>query len=200
MKKTIVSAALCLMAIWGFGQAKLEIGLKGGLNLANVNTENAGANYENATGYHAGAYGLIKVANIGIQPEMLYSTRGTDVTFDGVAGDFKQEYVYLDIPIMLKLYAVAGLNVQVGPQFGILMSANGSVPNGTGGTTKISKDSYKNSDVSAALGVGWDAPFGLNFAARYILGLTDVNDGGGGDSKSRTFQVSLGMRLFKVGK
>ena len=80
MKKIIFTLGLVLIALVGFSQAKVEIGLKGGLNLASINREDAVANYENATGYHAGAYGLIKIANIGIQPELLYSTRGTDVT------------------------------------------------------------------------------------------------------------------------
>ena len=196
MKKIIFTLGLVLIALVGFSQAKVEIGLKGGLNLASINREDAVANYENATGYHAGAYGLIKIANIGIQPELLYSTRGTDVTVSSISQDFSQEYTYLDIPVMLKLYAVAGLNVQVGPQFGVLLSTSGQVydPN-SGTTTEISKDSYKNSDVSAAFGLGWDAPFGVNVAARYVLGLTDI-DSSSEEAKNRTFQVSLGFRLF----
>ncbi|MEQ9302645.1 MAG: porin family protein [Marinoscillum sp.] len=202
MKKLFFTTMLCLAAIYGFSQAKVELGLKGGLNLASINREDAIANYENATGYHGGAYALIKVANIGIQPELLYSTRGDkgDVTIAGVKEDFKSEYTYLDIPVMLKLYAVAGLNIQVGPQFGVLMSTSGEVYNPeTGQTTKVSKDSYKNADISAAIGAGWDAPFGVNFTARYILGLTDI-DSSEEEAKNRTFQLSVGFRLFKVGK
>ncbi|RED95643.1 porin family protein [Marinoscillum furvescens] len=199
MKKGLLLATALLLSVFAFSQAKVEFGLKGGLNLAKVNTEDAVANYENATGYHAGAYSLIKVANVGIQPELLYSTRGTEVDFNSVSQDFKQEYVYLDIPVMLKLYAVAGLNLQVGPQFGMLLSVDGKTQDANGNTVAISKDSYKNSDISAAFGAGWDAPFGLNFSARYILGLTDVNSGDE-EAKNRTFQVSLGFRLFKVGK
>lgn len=201
MKKLIFTLGLTLVALVGFSQAKVEIGLKGGLNLASINREDARANYENATGYHGGVYTLIKVANVGIQPELLYSTRGAkgDVTIGGVVDDFKQEYTYLDIPVMLKLYAVAGLNVQIGPQFGVLLSTSGEVYNPeTNTTTKISKDSYKNADMAAAFGLGWDAPFGVNVAARYVLGLTDI-DSGSESAKNRTFQVSLGFRLFKVG-
>ncbi|MEQ8581346.1 MAG: porin family protein [Marinoscillum sp.] len=198
MRKIFLSAILVLATIVGYGQAKVELGLKGGLNLANINREDAQATYESATGYHGGAYALVKVANIGIQPELLYSTRGTQVSFNDISGDFKQEYTYLDIPVMLKLYAVAGLNIQVGPQFGVLLSTDGKISDGNGGTTSISKDSYKNADISAAFGAGWDAPFGVNFTARYILGLTDI-DSGSEEAKNRTFQLSLGFRLFKVG-
>lgn len=202
MKKLLFGAALILAAVAVNAQAKVELGLKGGLNLANINTDDPLASYNTRTGYHAGLYALVKVANIGIQPELLYSVRGTELSTSiaGAKQEFKQDFVYMDIPVMLKLYTVAGINIQAGPQFGLLMSVDGKVSDGNGGTTTLSKDSYKDADVSAALGLGWDAPFGLNFTARYVLGLSDVNDGSGDEAKNRTFQVSLGYRLFKVGK
>ena len=63
------------------------------------------------------------------------------------------------------------------------------------------KDGLKNSDLSAALGAGWDAPFGLQFTARYVIGLSDNNDGiSNEDIKNKTFQLSIGYTLFKLGK
>ncbi|MEQ8474443.1 MAG: porin family protein [Marinoscillum sp.] len=205
MKKLFFTTALCLLAFFGFSQAKVELGLKGGLNLTNINTEEPGANFENATGYHGGLYLLVKAASFGVQPEILYSTRGAkgDVTIAGVKEDFQQDFVYLDIPIMAKLYLPLGLNLQVGPQFGLLMSADGTTADydGDGDPDPISKDTYKNADISAAFGAGWDAPFGLRFMARYIVGLNDINDFAGAQeaAKNRMFQVSLGYKLFKVG-
>lgn len=192
LKLQLLTLALVL-SFAAFSQAKVELGLKGGLNLANVNTESAASNFESATGYHVGAYALIKAASIGVQPELLYSTKGTDLKFGG--STFEQDYNYVEIPVMLKMYLLAGLNLQVGPQFGLLLSVDGKTADGS----SISKDSFKGSDLSGAFGIGWDAPFGLNFTARYILGLTDVSDGGP-EAKNRTFQASLGYRLFKVGK
>jgi len=200
MKKLLLSTVLVFVALFGYSQAKVELGLKGGLNLASVNTKDPLASYSSLTSYHAGLYALIKAGNIGIQPEILYSTQGTQVSFQSVSGDFKQQFTYLNIPVMLKLYTVAGINFQVGPQFGMLMSVDGKFKDSNGNVTTISKSSYKNSDVSGAVGVGWDAPFGLNFTARYIMGFSNVNSSSSNDQKNRTFQVSLGYRLFKVGK
>jgi len=98
----------------------------------------------------------------------------------------------MTIPVMVKLYLAAGLNLQAGPQFGFLTSAKFD--------TQDIKNSLKSSDISANFGLGWDLPFGLTVDARYNLGLSDVSDGlTADDLKSRVIQVSLGYKLFKFG-
>ncbi|GAB4236382.1 MAG: hypothetical protein Tsb0034_11000 [Ekhidna sp.] len=184
MKKTLLSLSFVLVSVIAFSQAKVEIGLKAGANFANTDIDGA----ESITAFHGGAYGLIKITKIGIQPELLWSKQGN--SFSG-GGEYNLNYV--NIPVMLKLYLVGGLNLQAGPQFGILMNAEDEDGDDI-------KEDLKNSDLSAALGAGWDAPFGLNFTARYVLGLSDINDDGGDSIKNSTFQLSVGYRLFKLGK
>ncbi len=202
MKRAIVAVGFCLVGLVGFSQASVEVGLKGGLNLTSLNAKEPSTNYDNATGYHFGVYAMVKAASFAVQPEVLYSTRGTDITFDDISGDFKQDFVYLDIPVMAKLYLPLGLNLQAGPQFGLLMSADGTALNEDGEPEDLGKSSFKNADISAALGAGWDAPFGLRFNLRYIIGLSDINDYADAQesAKNRTFQVSVGYKLFKLGK
>lgn len=184
MKKTLLSLSLALLSVVVFGQAKVEIGLKAGANFANTDIQGA----ESITALHGGVYGLVKFANIGVQPEVLFSKQGN--SFSG-GGEVNLNYV--NVPVMLKFYLPAGINLQAGPQFGILMKAEDE------DGTDI-KDALKSSDLSAAFGAGWDAPFGLQFTARYVMGLSDINDAGVGDAiKNKTFQVSIGYRLFKLG-
>lgn len=194
MKKLIILSLSLLISSIAFSQVKAELGLKGGLNLASISSDNKAVDISNKTGYHFGGYVLVKALSFGIQPEILYSTRGTSISVKGAANDFSQDYTYLDIPVMFKLYTVAGLNVQAGPQFGMLLSTSGKDAFGN----KVSKSDFKDSDISAAFGLGWDAPFGLNLTARYVLGLSDVSSGG--DSKNRTFQLSVGYKLIGFGK
>ncbi len=213
MKNQLVNRVLLfVIAIVGIstisqGQAKVELGLKGGVNLANINTEaSIGENYDAATGFHIGPYLLVKVANIGIQPEILYSTKGTDISVDNISETLQQRSAYLDIPVMFKLYTVMGINIQAGPQVGLLLSAEQDQLTINGSTVDIEEgvdisEFRKSSDFSAAVGLGWDAPFGLNFAGRYVIGLSDINDADtGSDVKNNMWQFSLGYRLFKVGK
>ena len=186
MKKILSFTVLIFFTIILFAQAKVEIGLKGGANFANTDIDNA----ESITAFHGGVYGLIKLANIGIQPEVLWSKQGNEFSVGSITSDL--DLTYINIPVMLKFYLPLGLNFQAGPQFGMLTNAEQD-------NVDIS-ETLKSSDISAALGAGWDTPFGLQFTARYVLGLSDINDLGGSESISnRIFQLSIGYSLFKLG-
>lgn len=192
-KNLILIVALLISAGTAFGQ-EFSIGLKGGLNFANLDVSNPGATYDARTGWHAGAFALAKFGKVGIQPELLFSQQGSKVTYN-TSQSFDSNFDYLNIPIMLKLYTVAGINLQVGPQFGFL--TNDPViqdPNG-----QPIKDAYKKSDVSLGLGAGWDLPLGLSVDVRYNLGLSEVNEATAATTKNQVWQVSAGYKLFKFG-
>ena len=199
MKKIRLSilAIIGLLSIsaGAFAQGEFALGIKGGLNFANLNTSSAGQTYDSRTGYNAGAFMLLKFGKVGIQPEVLYSQQGTKVKVN--TSSFDQNFSYVNIPIIVKLYTIAGINIQVGPQFGFL--ANDPVVPGQNGQTV--KADVKKSDLSAALGLGWDLPFGLTIDARYNLGLTKINnDSGSADARNQVWQLSVGYKLFKFGK
>lgn len=186
MKKiSMVVIALLLMSGVAFSQAQVAIGLKGGVNISKFD-ESAS---DNITSFHGGAFALVKLTKIGIQPEILFSQQGSkfsDIDYD----ELKTSYV--TIPVMLKIYLAAGINLQAGPQFGFLTAAEID--------GNDAKDSFKSSDISANVGLGWDLPFGLTVDARYNFGLQDVNDDPNLEAlKSRVIQVSIGYKIFKLG-
>lgn len=201
MKKHIgLSIAFALISVMTFAQAQVAIGIKGGPNFAKLDANSsAGQNYKNRTGFHGGAFVLVKVGKIGIQPEILFSQQGSKVTFN--SQNLDQNFSYINVPIILKLYTVAGINLQVGPQLGFLSKAQGeSIINGVK-TTQDVKSAFKSSDVSLALGAGWDLPFGMTLDARYNLGLSKINSGANtNDTKNQVIQVSVGFKLIKIGK
>jgi hypothetical protein len=202
-----------LVAQSAHGQASVSIGLKGGLNFATLSgTTSFASAYDNRTGYHFGAYTLFKFTKIGIQPELLFSKQGQKFTVN--SQNFESNFDYISIPVMFKLYLAAGFNFQAGPQFSFLTSAKGDVINtSTSGVTtgQDLKNFTKSTDFSVSLGAGWDLPFGLNIAARYNIGISDINELTGAPppaqmssmglsaSKNQVIQVSVGMRLFKLG-
>ncbi len=181
-------------------QAQFAVGIKGGPNFANLDVNSSVSNnYKNRTGFHAGAFALIKLTKIGIQPELLFSRQGSNFQFN--SSDGEANFDYINIPIILKLYTVAGINLQMGPQFGFL--SGGQVKSTINGitTAQDAKDAYKASDFSLALGAGWDLPFGLTLDARYNLGLSKINDGNNApESKNQVFQISAGFKILKIGK
>jgi hypothetical protein len=208
MKKTILVLAATLVlftAQQSFAQMQLAVGIKAGPNFANINTdESATANYKNRTGFHGGAFLLIKATKIGIQPEVIFSQQGSKVTIN--SQDYESNFSYINVPIIIKLYTVAGINIQAGPQFGFVNKAETPIRDEITGITSVkdAKDRVKNTDITAALGLGWDLPFGLTIDARYNLGLSKIFDEAPSqqteDAKNQVIQVSVGYKLFKFGK
>ena len=187
-----------------FAQAEFAIGLKAGPNFATIDTESsAAANYKNRAGFHGGAFVLVKAAKFGIQPEVIFSQQGSKVEID--SKNFESNFSYVNIPVILKLYTIAGINIQAGPQFGFITNAETPVRDQFGDVTVENvKDKMKTSDFTVALGLGWDLPFGLTLDARYNMGLSKIYEDAPSqqteDAKNQVFQVSLGYKLIKLGK
>jgi hypothetical protein len=199
-RKSLLLLIACCACTLAYSQAQFAIGIKAGPNFANINTDaTAGENYKSRTGFHGGAFALIKLSKFGIQPELIFSQQGSKVKLDNQ--DLESNYSYINIPVMLKLYLVAGLNLQVGPQFGFVSSAKQEFVDDLGNVTKENiKSEMKKTDISAGLGAGWDLPFGLTIDARYNLGLSKLYDHEDApDAKNQVFQFSLGYKLFKFG-
>lgn len=184
----------------GYSQAQFAIGIKGGPNFSKLDVNSSvGDTYKSRTGFHGGAFALIKLTKIGIQPEVLFSRQGSKFVVN--SQNLESNFDYINIPIILKLYTVAGINLQVGPQFGFLSKAEVEQVVGGIKTTMDARSLYKSSDVSLALGVGWDLPFGLTLDARYNLGLSKINAGlNNEDTKNQVFQISAGFKIIKLGK
>lgn len=186
MKKTIIVCALCVLSMSTVFAQGFGVGLKGGLNFSSIDGIEDNSS---RTGFHFGAYGRVNLTkSLGIQGEALYSIQGSKATIGNVKETIDANY--LNVPILLRISPLPILNFHVGPQFGILLSES-----------EIAADTFKGSDVSLAVGAGIDLPLGLNFALRYVKGLSDISDVGGTDSfKNNTFQVSVGFDLIGLGK
>ena len=208
MKTKHVLIVLCLVALGqqAFAQAEVAIGIKAGPNFSTIDTEStAAANYKNRAGFHGGAFFLIKAAKFGVQPEIIFSQQGSKVEIN--SQNFESNFSYVNIPIMLKLYTVAGINLQAGPQFGFITNAETPIQDQLNpGSYKMQdvKDKMKSSDFTLALGLGWDLPFGLTIDGRYNMGLSRIYEDAPSQqtesAKNQVFQVSLGYKLFQFGK
>lgn len=203
MKKSTLLVALSLALLTSGAMAQeMAIGIKAGPNFAKLDANSSvKTNFSNRTGWHAGAFVLFRGERLGFQPEIIFSQQGSKFSYSG-SPDLESNFSYVNIPLIVKLYTIAGLNLQVGPQIGFLTKAEWETPTGT----QDVKNDLKSTDFSLGLGVGWDLPFGLSIDARYNLGLSDNSDGASTasgasvtDLKNQVFQVSAGFKLFKFG-
>jgi Outer membrane protein beta-barrel domain len=201
----VVCFLLALVPLRSFSQAQVALGLKGGLNLSKLDIKAGASNIDNRTGFHGGAFGLIKLTKIGIQPEILFSKQGSNFKFDNV--NYEANFDYINVPVLLKLYLAAGLNIQLGPQFSFLSTSElVNTANGVKDAQSAKNLFDKKSDIVVAAGLGWDLPFGVTIDARYNIGLSDIEIKPTTSStnpinfKSQVIQVSLGYKIFKLGK
>lgn len=198
--KNLVGSLLIATVLLGIStlpvMAQAAFGLKAGVNLTSLKLDDPEASYDSRTGFHAGLFLRGKFNKIGIQPEVLLFTQsGTRTT---AFSEIEESFTYLSIPFIIKFYPIAGFNMQVGPQFGFLI--DGEKVSDTAGVI-IKQDiteSYKQSDVSISLGLGYDLGVGLNLDARYNIGVKDINNEANGEpAKSRIFLLSLGWNFLK---
>jgi hypothetical protein len=202
MKKLFLIAILAVTVSVASAQVQVAIGLKAGPNFSSINTDaTAGQNYKSRTGFHGGAFVNVKLTKIAIQPEILFSQQGSTVKIN--SQNYDQNFNYINVPIMVKLYLAAGLNLQLGPQFGFVSLAEAPTYDQVNQkwTVQDVKDEVKKFDLSAAMGAGWDLPFGLTVDARYNLGLSKINEKSAAPAaKNQVYQVSIGYKIFKFGK
>lgn len=193
----LASAFIVLISVSTLAQAKFMMGLKGGLNFSSVDVAATPMeNYKSSTGYHGGLFATIKVAKIGVHAEALFSKQG--YIKKTVSGEDLFDYRYVNIPIIVKWYILKGFNIQVGPQIDMLSSA---VLVEVDGTRKDQVNVSQPKVWNLCAGIGIDLPFKMNIDARYIIGLTEVNNVTTATSaiKSRVIQVALGYRFLDKG-
>ena len=199
MKKVQCLIVVFLLVGFSVRAQEVSIGVKGGLNLAKLDVNDAGSSIKNKTGFHGGAFVLFKLSKLAIQPEIIFSQQGTEFEFSGQ--DLEANFNYVNIPVLLKFYLVAGLNLQVGPQFGFLTSTGGNTVDDVGRVISNTKGLYKDSDFSIGLGAGWDLPFRLTLDVRYNLGVKEIEDQAAQSAiKNQVWQLSVGYKLFRFGK
>ena len=82
------------------------------------------------------------------------------------------------------------MSLEAGPQIGFLLSAQKE-------STDV-KNSFNTVDFGVNFGLGYKLDNGLNFGARYNLGLSDINniDGFTDKNKNGVFQLSVGYFFF----
>lgn len=161
----------------------VQFGVKGGVNFSNLNGGPSEIDYKNKTGFYAGALAEIKILpNFSLQPEVLFSSQGTEVKG---AGDFNLDYI--SVPVLAKFYLITDrLSIEAGPQFSFLVDdsqeAFDDIADGGSGA--------KSFDFAVAGGASLKIAGGLFAQARYTIGLTEVSKNA--DAKNAVFQLGLG--------
>lgn len=191
MKKLLLISVIASLTL--VSCASVRFGARAGANLSTINGDDADS-FKNKTSFHIGAVAEMEVTDaFSVQPELLYSSQGADYSESMYSGSYNLDYI--NLPIMAKYKVAEGFSLEAGPQVGLLLSAKDKFEgDGSSGEEDI-KDFISDTDFGVNLGVGYELENGLNFGARYNLGLSNLNDGEDADDfkiQNATIQFSIG--------
>ncbi len=203
-KITTLTTLLIFSVLISFTTYSQEVsgGIKGGLTLSNLYIDRNDLDDENARfGYHAGLYSQIMFfETFGIQPELLFTTKGTEATYTGVIDQtVKFNLNYLEFPILLVFRPVEIFEFYAGPYAGLLLSSNIEFSGLIDGEEEIDRDNFNTLDYGFGAGIAMN--FGnIQVGLRYNIGLQKLADTSVtnlllGDSKNAYGQLYIAFRI-----
>lgn len=173
-----------LVTISNVAAQDFGFGVKGGINVASI----GGRSYSGLGGlgskvsFHLGGAVEIPISEkFAAQPELLYSSQGTNWDFGTTGNKLKLDYI--NLPILGKYYIIDNLSAEAGPLVGFLISTNAN------------DDQFKKLDVAFAIGASYKLGNNLFFGLRYNKGIANINGDafdGGGNSQNNVFQLFAG--------
>jgi hypothetical protein len=163
----------------------VELGLKGGLNIANLHNENSTNPDSKAAVYLGGLAHIHLTKYLAVQPEIMFSGQGASQTIMGT--DYKLTLNYVTLPVLAQFMVGNGFRLESGPQLGILAAAHSKVE----GTSTDVKDNYKGVDFGWVFGLGYLTHSGFGLDARYNLGVSNINDVNSTNINNRVFAVGI---------
>lgn len=185
MKTKLILLTTSLLLLSGMitntiAQSPVSFGLKGGVNLANLNGNDS--DHDDArSGLNIGVVleFSIPLSPIGIESGLYYSQKGASSEDQGATGTLKTDY--LEVPVLAKIsFGPPGPikpHLLAGPYLGFLLNSENVSDSGGGSVSLDLKDSTNDVDFGLIGGIGLDVNMGLatlSLQARYSMGLSEV--------------------------
>ncbi|MEO8591476.1 MAG: porin family protein [Flavobacteriales bacterium] len=178
-------------------------GIKAGLNWSNLHVDGEDVGSENARiGFNAGIFGrLSPTEQLGIQAELLYTTKGTKVTYDGLIDqEVTFNLAYLELPVFAAIRLGDVIELHGGVYAGYLLSSSVSSDGDLGSSSDdLDRDNFQGADYGVLGGVAVN--FGpAQIGARYNYGLTNLANSDAakaflGDARNACAQIYLAIGL-----
>ena len=187
MKKTTIFAGLLLILFTATAQ-QAHFGVKGGVNISQLHFNNNTPS-DSKVGVNLGILAHIHASKTwAVQPELLYSLEGAQKV--GNSG-INYNLNYLNVPVLLQYMFENGFRLEGGPQIGFLLNAKRKA-----GDVTVDDNGFKTTAFSIPLGLGYLTSSGVGLDARYVFGLSNINDSENGPIiQSNVFQLGLFYQL-----
>lgn len=184
MKKSKIIFAIVLLISASqltFSQEKndFKLGIKGGVNFSNINADNTSEN-KALTGVNFGVFAKLPITNsFAIQPEMYFTTKGSELTYQSVFVDGTAQFDlnYIEVPVLAVFKITNNFNVQLGPYASYLVSADVNNVSDVSYNFENNIDSgdFTKFDTGIAAGVEFEGK-SFSLGIRYNFGLVTVGE------------------------
>ncbi|CAM4418997.1 porin family protein [Flavobacterium terrigena] len=195
--KNVILLLTSFISVTAFSQEEVKsssdarFGIKGGLNYSTVTKGDFEEGLDPRTSFYIGFVSEIPLVGriLHLQPEMIYSRQGFESNYSFLGENYNDVYQvdYINIPVLLKLYAGNTLSFEFGPQFGLKVNEK-IVRN----DSEVEENDINSFDTALAGGVS------LNFdkfflSGRYTYSLNEIIKDS--NSKNSVFQIGGGFRF-----
>jgi hypothetical protein len=167
MKKLLIIVLILFpVSLWA------QIGLKGGINFANI-TKVSSINNSSNTGYAVGLFIAPKPRGLfGFQSEIDFSRQGYNFDTNANSGNVNLDYILL--PQLSTINLTRFVQIQLGAQMAFLINAKASESNAGSGTYGSMLSYYNRVDYGLAGGLEIHPFKGLLVGGRYNLSLGNI--------------------------
>ena len=220
MKQKIFLTLISGLLLIGTANAQVSFGIRAGANFAKwqgddlqvieniVDKTNGYITTKGVTRFHVGGYVDIPVTHgITFEPGLEYSKKGYSMKGDlqvnalkflGVNVGLQVQSHYIDMPLLIKVDVVKGLNVYAGPQFSYLVRSTLNAKAGVLGINLFNRgygitSQFNRIDMGLTGGVGYKFDNGFNVQAGYDYGLSKLDKNNNYNAHNRVIKVSVGF-------
>ncbi len=179
----------------------LAVGLRGGVNFANVSFDgdDAGPSLDRRMGVVAGGFVTLPLISwLDVQPELLYSSKGAQLDEEGIQSKLVLDY--LELPVLGRVSGAAPggtrFYVVAGPTVSFRLRAKTRTEFGNATEERDISDEVERLDIGLAAGAGLEfRRFVID--GRYTHGLSDIDSDTTDAVKisTRVFSLTAGIRF-----
>ncbi|SFC85984.1 porin family protein [Flavobacterium phragmitis] len=153
-----------------------EFGVKGGFNMSNLTKDDNVDDNNILYGFNAGLYATLPISDfVAIQPEILFTTKGTEYEYNNAfgSGNTKFKLNYIEVPLLVRVNVTKNFNIHAGGYASYLVSSKVTGSGSIDFNEDIDTDDLAKFDAGVSAGIGVDFN-PISIGLRYNYGLTTV--------------------------
>jgi len=192
MKRLLILITILSISGVVWSQPVIDIGLKGGINTSKISVNLEDYNSDNITKMHLGAFGRIGWNKVYVQPEVYFTKKGGEFSYNPVNFFGEFDYSSVDVPVLLGFRLLdakaVDLHLIAGPVFGFMTKSS------VDGENDFNAQYFKDRYIGLQYGAGVDVLFlTIDLRMEHSGTVYDHPDFSG---KNTTFMVSLGFKIL----